>query len=176
MFQLGGFAHPIYSKDGDYPQVMKDRIANLSRAAGLSQSRLPSWTSEEIQYINGEVTWITEIWVSEDDHCKLECFLERRLLKEDRTLIEEAKESFSCKSKHTSRSHLVVECSILMKEAAGSSKPSVKSIIQNGTAEQNNILFTLLYFTICLTKHLKWTRTLQKLEIFVSDSHYLIAF
>lgn len=52
-FQLGLYAHPIFHPDGDYPQVMIDRIANRSKAEGFTRSRLPSFTSAEVNSIRG---------------------------------------------------------------------------------------------------------------------------
>lgn len=52
-FMLGWFAHPIY-KNGDYPQVMKERIANKSAAHNLAKSRLPVFTDQEKKMIKGE--------------------------------------------------------------------------------------------------------------------------
>lgn len=51
-FGLGWFANPIYG-NGDYPDVMKNLIANRSKAEGLKTSRLPSFTTAEIQRNKG---------------------------------------------------------------------------------------------------------------------------
>ncbi|PSN36756.1 hypothetical protein C0J52_19375 [Blattella germanica] len=52
-FTMGWWAHPIYSEEGDYPQVMKDIIENLSIQQGFTRSRLRTFTPEEVQYIKG---------------------------------------------------------------------------------------------------------------------------
>lgn len=49
-FQLGWFAHAIYV-NGDYPEVMKKQIAMKSKAQGLKQSRLPTFTESEKAFI-----------------------------------------------------------------------------------------------------------------------------
>ncbi|KAI7808473.1 putative lactase-phlorizin hydrolase [Triplophysa rosa] len=50
-FQIGWFAHPVFN--GDYSDLMKNRIRERSLAAGLPKSRLPEFTPEEITRIKG---------------------------------------------------------------------------------------------------------------------------
>ncbi|XP_050670551.1 myrosinase 1-like isoform X2 [Leptidea sinapis] len=52
-FEWGSFAHPIFSESGDFPPVMKEKIAAKSAAQGFLRSRLPEFTSEEIDLIKG---------------------------------------------------------------------------------------------------------------------------
>ncbi|KAK7789047.1 hypothetical protein R5R35_010546 [Gryllus longicercus] len=52
-FELGWFAHPIYSKSGDYPPLMRKIVDEHSRAEGLKYSRLPSFSGYWIKYIRG---------------------------------------------------------------------------------------------------------------------------
>ena len=51
-FNLGWFAHPIYV-NGDYPEVMKANVAEKSQLQGRQKSRLPEFTQQEKEYING---------------------------------------------------------------------------------------------------------------------------
>ncbi|KAJ3649787.1 hypothetical protein Zmor_021510 [Zophobas morio] len=52
-FSYGFYAHPIYHPDGNFPQVMIDRIADRSEKEGFPTSRLPELSTEEIEYIRG---------------------------------------------------------------------------------------------------------------------------
>lgn len=51
LFQLGWFADPIYH--GDYPIIMRNRIAYRSYLEGFQKSRLPTFTEDEKNYIRG---------------------------------------------------------------------------------------------------------------------------
>ncbi|XP_063993314.1 myrosinase 1-like [Diachasmimorpha longicaudata] len=52
-FDCGWSAHPIFSKEGDYPEVMKKRIRRNSELEGLPFSRLPKFTRYWIDMIRG---------------------------------------------------------------------------------------------------------------------------
>jgi beta-glucosidase/6-phospho-beta-glucosidase/beta-galactosidase len=50
-FNVGLYANAIYL--GNWPQIVIDRIANRSKLEGYPFSRLPEFTPEEIEFING---------------------------------------------------------------------------------------------------------------------------
>ncbi|XP_050361906.1 myrosinase 1-like [Nymphalis io] len=52
-FEWGIYTNPIFSKTGDFPQVMKEKIAAKSKAQGFPRSRLPEFTPEEIELVRG---------------------------------------------------------------------------------------------------------------------------
>ncbi|KAJ3638411.1 hypothetical protein MTP99_001777 [Tenebrio molitor] len=55
-FSFGWFANPIVH--GNYPQVMIDRIGERSEKEGFDKSRLPEFTSQEIEDIKGTYDFI----------------------------------------------------------------------------------------------------------------------
>ncbi|XP_021923692.1 myrosinase 1-like [Zootermopsis nevadensis] len=67
---IGWILHPIYSKTGDYPPIMKEWLAKKCKEEGYNRSRLPSFTKEEVEMVKG--TWdflglnhYTTVFVSE---------------------------------------------------------------------------------------------------------------
>ncbi|ESO98171.1 hypothetical protein LOTGIDRAFT_174304 [Lottia gigantea] len=56
-FVYGWFGHPVYV-DGDYPDIMKERVGQISRKQGFNESRLPTFTDKEKSMINGSHDFI----------------------------------------------------------------------------------------------------------------------
>ncbi|CAH2104417.1 unnamed protein product [Euphydryas editha] len=52
-FEWGIYANPIFSKNGDFPKEIKQRVAVKSMIQGFSRSRLPEFTPEEIELVKG---------------------------------------------------------------------------------------------------------------------------
>lgn len=52
-FTCGWMAHPIFSATGDYPEIVKIRVAQNSKADGYPRSRLPKFSKKWIEYIRG---------------------------------------------------------------------------------------------------------------------------
>lgn len=52
-FSTGWMLHPIYSEKGDYPEIMKNLIAEKSKKQGFPRSRLPELGSFWVDYISG---------------------------------------------------------------------------------------------------------------------------
>ncbi|KRT83938.1 glycoside hydrolase, partial [Oryctes borbonicus] len=50
---LGWFTHPIFSKSGDYPPIMRQKVDAMSERESFTRSRLPYFTDDEIQLLNG---------------------------------------------------------------------------------------------------------------------------
>lgn len=50
-YAFGRFAHPIFSKNGDYADIIKRRIDENCKFEGLQRSRLPLLSDEWIHYI-----------------------------------------------------------------------------------------------------------------------------
>lgn len=50
---MGWFAHPIFSKKGDYPPAMKKAVEYASKKDKLSSSRLAELTADELISIKG---------------------------------------------------------------------------------------------------------------------------
>ncbi|GBP62350.1 Myrosinase 1 [Eumeta japonica] len=50
---VGWYAHPIFSKEGNYPQELIERVDAKSIQQNYTRSRLPKFTAEEIAFVRG---------------------------------------------------------------------------------------------------------------------------
>lgn len=51
--QVGWYAHPVYSAEGNYPPDLIRLVDEKSKAQNFTRSRLPKFTPEEVAYIRG---------------------------------------------------------------------------------------------------------------------------
>lgn len=56
--QLGRYAHPIFTPQGDYPQVMRNAIDAKSSNEGRRWSRLPRFTLEQVESLRGSADFL----------------------------------------------------------------------------------------------------------------------
>ncbi|XP_026331740.1 myrosinase 1-like, partial [Hyposmocoma kahamanoa] len=57
-FHIAHYMHPIFSEEGNYPQIMIDRIAAASVRQGLNVSRLRPFSNEQIKYLKGSADFL----------------------------------------------------------------------------------------------------------------------
>nr|WPM03633.1 glycoside hydrolase family 1 [Phyllotreta armoraciae] len=57
-FEVGMYLNPLYHPDGDFPKVVKKRVEAVSKIEGYPESRLPSFTREEIDLMKGSCDFI----------------------------------------------------------------------------------------------------------------------
>ncbi|CAH2231806.1 myrosinase 1-like [Pararge aegeria] len=57
-FTIGLYVNPIWSKHGDFPSTVKDRVLQRSRDQGYMQSRLPVLSPEEIKLLKGSADFM----------------------------------------------------------------------------------------------------------------------
>lgn len=57
-FDIGWFANPIFSREGDYPKVMLDEINERSKKEGRPWSRLPKMPDEVRKLIRGSADFL----------------------------------------------------------------------------------------------------------------------
>uniref|UniRef100_A0A6P7H069 beta-glucosidase n=1 Tax=Diabrotica virgifera virgifera TaxID=50390 RepID=A0A6P7H069_DIAVI len=50
-FDIGIYGNPLFN--GDWPEIVKERVAYRSKLEGFTESRLPAFTEDEIKYIKG---------------------------------------------------------------------------------------------------------------------------
>ncbi|GJQ69297.1 hypothetical protein Trydic_g6431 [Trypoxylus dichotomus] len=56
--EFGWWANPIFSKKGDYPDIMKERIEKFSLMDNFTESRLPKFTKAEVRLIRGTADFL----------------------------------------------------------------------------------------------------------------------
>ncbi|XP_026489574.2 myrosinase 1-like [Vanessa tameamea] len=57
-FSIGLYMNPIWSKEGDFPAVVKKRVLQKSIEQGYRKSRLPELSSEEIKLLKGSADFL----------------------------------------------------------------------------------------------------------------------